>query len=97
MLFVCHFCYKEAVDSSSAIMGSVDIAPAQKCPHCGGYMHSCVNCKFYDGKAENQCLARDAERVLIKGEANSCECFVFNAFSLVEYLKNKRKESRKKR
>jgi len=95
MLFICHFCYKEAVPSSSSAV-DVNIASAQTCPHCGGCLHSCVNCKFYDDRVENQCLESDAERVMIKVEANSCECFAFNAFSLIEYLKNKRKNSEKK-
>jgi len=96
MLFICHFCYKEAVASSSGAVESVDIPPSKTCQHCGGYLHSCANCKFYDDKVENQCLESNAERVLLKGEANSCECFLFNAFSLIEYLKNKRKDSKRK-
>ena len=27
----------------------------QTCPDCGAFVHCCMNCKFYDQYAQNQC------------------------------------------
>jgi len=88
MLFICHFCHKEVIKPSSP---DVVILPEQSCPNCGRALHSCVSCVFFSEEALSQCLKEDAERVLLKEEVNSCEYFVFKAFSLLRYLKEKRK------
>ena len=45
------------------------------CPSCGSYLHSCIQCKFYDPYAHNQCLEPSAEYVADKEAANFCEYF----------------------
>lgn len=47
------------------------------CPNCGKDLHSCVQCRFYDPKAYNQCSEPMAERVVEKEKANLCAYFEF--------------------
>ena len=49
----------------------------ESCPHCGHDLKACVNCRFYDEYADNQCTEPMAERVADKERANFCEYFVF--------------------
>ncbi len=45
------------------------------CPNCGAYLHSCINCGFYDELAHNRCREPDAEWVSDKERSNFCEFF----------------------
>jgi hypothetical protein len=45
------------------------------CPHCGGDLHSCRNCQFYDPSKHNQCAETQAEWVLDKESATFCGYF----------------------
>ncbi len=47
------------------------------CPKCQRDLHACVQCRFYDPKAYNQCLETMAERVVEKEKANLCSYFEF--------------------
>jgi hypothetical protein len=45
------------------------------CPSCHSDVHVCVNCRFYDRSAHNQCRDVAAEFVRDKERANFCEFF----------------------
>ena len=45
------------------------------CPHCGADLHVCLNCRFYDQTAYNECKEPQAERVLEKDRSNFCDYF----------------------
>lgn len=45
------------------------------CPSCHSDVHVCVNCRFYDRSAHNQCREPVAEFVRDKERANFCEFF----------------------
>ena len=45
------------------------------CPSCHSDVHVCVNCRFYDRSAHNQCRDAAAEFVRDKERANFCEFF----------------------
>ena len=47
----------------------------ESCPKCGSDLKVCLNCKFYDSGAYNQCREPSAERVVEKDRANFCEFF----------------------
>lgn len=67
---VCHKCKKEI-----ALEGRV--GRRDTCPHCGADLHCCLNCKFYDEFAHNQCKEPEAEWVSDREAGNFCEFFVF--------------------
>ncbi|HUB08558.1 MAG TPA: hypothetical protein VMB50_16245 [Myxococcales bacterium] len=45
------------------------------CDRCGADLHACVQCRFYDLSASNQCREPQAERVGDKVRSNFCELF----------------------
>ncbi len=45
------------------------------CDGCGAELHACVQCRFYDTSASDQCREPQAERVQDKERANFCEFF----------------------
>jgi hypothetical protein len=45
------------------------------CHHCGGDLHACRNCQFYDPAKHHQCAESRAEWVRDKESANYCEYF----------------------
>ena len=45
------------------------------CPSCHSYLHSCLNCRFHDAHAHNQCREPAAEWVSNKESANFCTFF----------------------
>lgn len=45
------------------------------CPRCRAYLHCCLNCRFYDETAYNECHEPSAERVIDKDKANFCDYF----------------------
>jgi len=51
----------------------------ETCPFCGWDLHVCLNCRFYDAGAYNQCRETQAERVLDKERSNFCDYFIFRA------------------
>ena len=68
---ICAMCRKKV-----SIEGKV--SRASTCPHCGAYLHSCVNCKFYSPGKHNDCKEPQAEYVSDKRSSNFCDYFVFN-------------------
>lgn len=66
----CHACHKE-------IQIEGKIGRREPCPHCGADLHCCLNCRFYDEHAHNQCREPLAEWVPAKDRANLCDYFEF--------------------
>ena len=46
------------------------------CEKCGRDLHCCLNCKFYDPGAHNNCREPQAEWVPDRYKANFCQYFV---------------------
>jgi hypothetical protein len=64
----CARCKKDIVISEKIGRQSI-------CPHCGAYLHSCLNCRFYAPGRHNDCSEPQAEPVSDKSGANFCEFF----------------------
>ncbi|MCG8607655.1 hypothetical protein MJD09_22055 [bacterium] len=47
----------------------------ETCPKCHAYLHSCLNCNFYDPNAHNQCREPQAEWVKDKEMGNFCDYY----------------------
>ncbi len=46
------------------------------CPSCGAYLHTCINCAFYDARSHHECRASaTTEYVGDKEKLNFCEEF----------------------
>ncbi|HBG47017.1 MAG TPA: hypothetical protein DDW94_08520 [Deltaproteobacteria bacterium] len=48
---------------------------ADACPACGSDVKVCLNCRFHDRSAYNDCREPSAERVIDKERSNFCEYF----------------------
>jgi len=70
----CYFCGREIELSDKVFRNDA-------CPNCKSPLHSCVQCKFYEPSAYNQCREPIAERVVEKEKANLCAYFVFQGKS----------------
>lgn len=53
------------------------IGREEVCPRCGGYLHCCLNCRFFKGQATGRCLEPQAEEVRDRQRANFCDFFAF--------------------
>jgi predicted RNA-binding Zn-ribbon protein involved in translation (DUF1610 family) len=68
---ICHRC-KNELDVRDKV------GRKEACPSCGSDLRVCLNCRFYDPGAYNQCHETQAERVVDKDRSNFCDYFVFN-------------------
>jgi len=68
MRVVCHGC--RAVRTFEGTLSR-----REECDRCGADLRCCLNCRFHDESAYNQCRESSAERVLEKGRANFCDYF----------------------
>ena len=66
--FTCHACGK-TVGSDGVV------SRAALCDGCGAELRCCLNCRFHDKSAYNECAEPSAERVLEKDRANFCDYF----------------------
>lgn len=64
----CAFCGEE-----TSIEGKV--MKKDTCPHCGRDLRCCMQCKFYDPHAYNECREVLAERIVDNKRANACEYY----------------------
>lgn len=67
-VFVCHSCLTPA-----EVFGVV--SRSARCERCGAELRCCLNCRFHEPSAYNECLETSAERVLEKDRANFCDYF----------------------
>jgi hypothetical protein len=63
----CAFCGGE--------LGKGPFGRRDECPKCGGDVHCCLNCRFHDPHAHNQCREPQAEPVTDRDRANFCDFF----------------------
>ena len=63
----CALCHKE--------ISEIKIHIRDECPPCGGDLHICLNCEFYDRNAYRQCRETIKEPVQDKEKANFCDFF----------------------
>ena len=45
------------------------------CEQCGADLHVCLNCRYHDPSAYNECHEPQSERVSARDRANRCEYF----------------------
>ncbi|MCE5281631.1 MAG: hypothetical protein LLG93_05955 [Deltaproteobacteria bacterium] len=67
---ICHGCRKE-IDPPEPL------GRKAVCPFCRAELRCCLNCRFFEPAAYNQCRESQAERVLDKDRANFREYFGF--------------------
>ena len=67
---LCHHCGRE--QQLAGPVGRTD-----SCPHCKSDLKVCMNCRFFDPSASNQCREPQVEWVSDKAKANFCEFFVY--------------------
>lgn len=51
------------------------VGRSARCTKCGADLRCCLNCRFHDSSAYNDCSEPMAERVLEKDRANFCDYF----------------------
>jgi hypothetical protein len=58
-------------------VASIDgvVSRSASCDGCGAELRCCLNCRFHDKSAYNECAEPSAERILEKGRANFCDYF----------------------
>lgn len=66
----CVFCGTEIDDKEG-------IGRRDECHHCGGDLHCCLQCIFYDPAYANSCREPQAEPVYEKDRSNFCGYFKF--------------------
>jgi hypothetical protein len=47
------------------------------CEGCDAYLHSCLNCKYYEPGRPNDCYIPNTEKVADKATCNFCDSFEF--------------------
>jgi hypothetical protein len=72
----CHRCGREIRLLSK--LGRTD-----SCPYCSSDLKCCLNCRFFDPGANNQCHEPQAEWCPVKDKANFCEFFEFREVSTI--------------
>jgi hypothetical protein len=70
----CHRCTREI--KLLAKLGRTD-----SCPYCSSDLKCCLNCRFFDPGANNQCHEPAAEWCPDKEKSNFCEYFEFREVS----------------
>ena len=53
------------------------VSRRETCPHCGAWLHSCVNCRFYSPGMHNDCRESRSDPVRDRESSNFCEFFEF--------------------
>ena len=56
-------------------MASERIGFRETCEGCDADLHVCLNCRFHDPAAYNECREPNAERVADRDRANRCDYF----------------------
>ena len=67
---VCHKCKRE-VPFESRVLRS------EECPWCSVPLHCCLNCRFHDPTAHNECREIGTELIREREAANFCGAFEF--------------------
>lgn len=72
-MHICFSCKRELTLSGKPGRGEV-------CPACGADIKVCLNCRFYDEFANQQCREPNTEWVKEKDRGNFCEYFEFRQY-----------------
>ena len=72
-----YYCFK--CGTKAEITSASNVARRDECSQCSTDLHACMNCKFYDQSAYNECREPQAERVVDKDRSNFCDYFTFAA------------------
>ncbi len=67
---VCHKCLRE-------IPFETRILRSEACPWCSASLHCCLNCRFHDPSAHNECLEHGTELIRDREAANYCSQLTF--------------------
>ena len=51
--------------------------PKEYCEHCAAYLHCCLNCRFHDASAPNECRIPNTDGIRDRAGANFCDEFEF--------------------
>ena len=73
---VCHHCNRE-------VQLLAELQRTDGCPHCHSDLKCCLNCRFHDPGASNQCREPQAEWCPEKAKANFCEFFEYRQTSAI--------------
>jgi hypothetical protein len=68
----CFSCDRETLPAAGERIGFADC-----CERCDADLHVCLNCRFHDPSAYNECRESSAERVRERDRANRCEYFSY--------------------
>ena len=75
---VCHHCGRE-------VKLLAELQRTDACPFCSSDLKCCLNCRFFDPGANNQCREPQAEWCPEKAKANFCEFFEFRDVSSLSF------------
>jgi hypothetical protein len=73
---LCHHCGREAKLTA-------ELQRTDGCLFCHSDLKVCLNCRFFDPSANNQCREPQAEWCPEKAKANFCEFFEFREVSTI--------------
>ena len=73
---LCHRCGRE-------VKLEAGLQRTDGCPVCHSDLKCCLNCRFHDPGAANQCREPQVDPVLEKDRANFCELFQYRETSAV--------------
>ena len=85
----CHVCGK-------GLEGSDRVGRSEICSHCRADLHCCLNCRFYDEQAQNQCRESSAEWVSDRKKTNFCDYFSFRDSAEAGRKEKEQQEARAK-
>jgi hypothetical protein len=85
----CHVCGK-------GLEGSDRVGRSEICSHCRADLHCCLNCRFYDEQAQNQCRESSAEWVSDREKTNFCDYFSFRDSAEAGRREKEQQEARAK-
>jgi hypothetical protein len=74
---VCHKCRRE-------LPYNTRILRSEQCPWCSADLHCCLNCRFHDPSAHNECHEVGTELIRYREQANYCGSFVFREGGMSE-------------
>ena len=66
------------VHCGTALDPKTRIVRDSSCKKCARDLHACVQCRFYDRHAHNQCREPNAEWVTDRDRRNFCDYFALN-------------------
>lgn len=69
-MYACHKCLREVPFETRILRSEV-------CPWCAAALYCCLNCRFHDPHAHNECLEHGTDLIRNREEANYCGMFQY--------------------